>query len=193
MKINMVLLDLDDVLVDFTSAACAVHGIDPAILDLRRTPGIWSWTEESWPNLSAAQFWQPINAAGSRFWYSLKPLPWLADLFALADSITETLNEWHIVTSPSWDESCYSGKVAWLKTTFGKSFDRFHLTSYKEMFAKEGTLLIDDREENCEAFTAAGGQAVVFPTLGNKFHAHRADPVAYLKSLLLGEVDALTV
>lgn len=175
-----ILIDMDEVLVDFMTGACLAHGWSPQYLASKRKPGVWCLAKTM--GLSLGQFWQPINKAGEPFWLSLRPLPWMGDLLQLVDANSK---EWHIVSSPSHDPSCYSGKVAWLKNYFGNTFDRFVLTPHKHLFAKSSAILIDDKEENTAEFCQAGGKAVLFPSLTNLLSEYVSEPVDYVKFSLM--------
>lgn len=191
MKNLTILLDMDEVLVDFVSGACQAHGITKDQLHAVQEPGVWN---SALPlgriigsEVSPSDFWKPIHDQGERFWDELGPLPWIDKIIEMVSKITD---EWHIASAPARHEGCYSGKVKWLKRKFGPTFDQFCLTPHKHLFAKEGVLLIDDREENITKFIAAGGQGLIFPTIGNSLHEYRNDPVAHLAmslETLLGE------
>lgn len=177
---------MDEVLADFIGAACVVHGFSVEELTLKRTPGTWDITEAL--GVSVTKFWKQINKGGKAFWSEIAPLPWKNDVMELVESMT---TDWHIVSSPSYSISSYTGKVNWLKKQFGHDFTRFALTPHKEIFANPNTILIDDREENLEKFRAHGGLGVVFPSLGNSLHELRQDPVTYVQ-LQLEEIFKCT-
>lgn len=174
-----ILIDLDDVLVDFTKAACEIHGFTKVQMGDNRPLGQWSIIEPL--GLTLDDFWEPISAAGSDFWANLEPLPWIDELLNLIQNATA---EWYVVTAPSQCPTSYNGKVLWLKNYFGDRFDKFVITPHKFLLAKKGTIIIDDRYENCENFVSGGGCAITFPTRGNPQHALSHDPVAYVKQRL---------
>lgn len=173
-----IFLDMDGVMVDFDSGACAAHGVTPAWLAERRTPGQWSIVDPL--GVSLDTFWDRINDQGETFWLGLQPQPWLRELLHLVDTITD---DWYVVSSP--DEAAvgavYSGKVKWLKRYFGKSFNRFIPTPHKHLLAGNG-ILIDDHQTNVNEFVRHGGQAVVFPSIGNNLYPHRDRPVYWLSN-----------
>ena len=170
---------MDEVLVDFVSGACEIHGTTREELTKKWPVGHWSIVEVL--GLFKSEFWNRINKEGEDFWFNLKPLPWCNDLLELVKSTTD---DWHIVTAPSMAISCYSGKVRWLKTYFNPGFDRFVITPHKYLFAQPGIVLIDDREENVLDFVKSGGEGLVFPTHGNRFHEYKEDPVASIADVL---------
>lgn len=174
-----ILLDMDEVLVDFVSAAIALHGQDRETVYARWKPGKWSMTEPL--QLTPDQFWEPIHRAGADFWVNLEPKPWIEELIKIVEQYTRN---WHVVTSPSRCPTCYDGKVRWLKNYFGPGFDRFAITPHKHLFAKPNTILIDDRGENCRKFEAYGGDAIIFPAIQNCLHWRRDNPLEFVSGQL---------
>lgn len=166
-----ILLDMDEVLVNFVDGALAAWGVERAPVLEHWTPGRWDMVPPLSKALGLAEpmsnnrFWSRLE--GDSFWLGLEPLPWFDDLLQL---ITNYTDDWHIVTSPSLCPTSYDGKVKWLKTKFGKSFDRFAITPHKYLFAGPDTVLIDDRDRNIEEFAGAGGIGVVFPSHHNSEH-----------------------
>lgn len=194
-----ILIDMDEVLCDFTGGACRLWGITREQLDAQRQPGDWCivsalskaiheidprWASvplDTRPQLSLQHFWTAIQEKGEAFWTELDELHWMAAVIAAVEDATD---DWHIVSTPSHCPSSYSGKAKWLKKVFGSEFDRFALTPYKEIFAGPNVYLIDDREYNCEKFNIAGGHAILFPSYGNSLHAFSDNPVEYVQAQL---------
>jgi hypothetical protein len=199
---------MDQVLVDFVGGVCERWGLSPEEVRAEWPVGMWQMTEPltaalakkgrwrlSSDSVDGAEpmtldtFWQKLEGDES-FWTRLKPLPWAEDLLLLVQLLTE---DWHIVSSPSRCDCCYSGKVKWLHNYFGQGFDRFALTPHKYIFASPDVLLTDDREENCQRFVEAGGSALVFPQWYNVMHRRQDDPVAYLREMLTCYAEEGTV
>lgn len=182
-----ILLDADEVIFDFVAGSARSHGIEPDALNSHRTPGVW---DISGPlgelaigrPFTPEEFWAPINYGREEFWENLDLLPWFKEL---VEFVEEHSSEWHIVSAPSKCPTSYNGKVRAFKKVFGNDFDRFILTPHKSLFAKSNTILIDDRDENVEKFIQAGGQGIVFPTIGNSRHAHRDFPISRLEISLV--------
>ena len=182
-----IILDLDEVLVDFLSPACIVHGTtktqliesgiwQPGISGLHKVLGI-----------SLDAFWQKLNAAGNEFWEDLEPQPWADELLELV--IDKSGGDWLIASTPGYSSDCYIGKTDWLKNFFGYKFNRFAVFPYKEMLANKKTVLIDDQEDNILKFSKEGGRSILFPTLGNVLHRYRLNPMPFVKERL----DALEI
>ena len=183
-----VFLDMDEVLTDFVGGACVAHYTTVAELDFVRKPGIWSIVEplgtiRKIPGFTNDDFWEQIHCYGEIFWLRLAALPWARELTGLLDDLYP--QRWYIVSAPSRCPTSYSGKVKWLKRFFRQDFDRFLLTPHKHLFAKPGTLLIDDRELNLLKFEEAGGKGLLFPNMGNNLHAQRHNPLEYVRQHLL--------
>lgn len=189
MKIRL-LLDMDEVLTDFTGGALAAHGWTRARLESVRPAGYWDMA--TLMGMTTEEFWAPINRMGERFWVELVALPWVDAAVQLADEISQ---EWYVVSSPSWEPGCYSGKARWLKRYFGRRFDRFFLTPHKHVFADQRTLLIDDSPRNVDRFRRAGGKALLFPSLGNSLFYWANRPVEHIRDSfgLKGASDASEV
>lgn len=181
-----IILDVDEVLADFTNAACKIHGIQRAALEDYRLPGVWEINETvcklaNSSSLTKEDFWPPIDRAGDEFWAKLELLPWADELLELVTAYTD---DWHLVTSPSLNSSSYNGKVRWIQKHFGSHFDRFSIHPHKHLYANQNTVLIDDRQETVEKFIAHGGRGLVFPSTGNSLHSLSADPVAHVRRCL---------
>jgi 5'(3')-deoxyribonucleotidase len=173
-----IILDMDEVLVDFVGGMARHHGTTRQKLRQKQKPGVWEMHRTL--GISANTMWRPIYKSGLAFWLTLEPLPWIDDLIEMVETFDV---EWHIVSSPSLAADSYFGKTCWLKNYFGHDFDRFAITPHKHLFAKPGTILIDDKDENVEAFREAGGRGIVFPTKGNSEHAV-VDPLGYVYGAL---------
>ena len=180
------ILDMDEVMVDFVGGALRAHGWTRKRLYAAWPPGEWDMAAPM--GLTLEEFWAPLTAAGENFWTGLEPHPWLPRLLALVEGLTK---DWYIVSSPSQCSSCHAGKARWLKTRFGPHFDRFAITPHKHLFANPDTLLIDDRDETVRRFTDYGGVGLVFPARHNRLHRLADDPVRYLETVLKKEVVAL--
>lgn len=183
----VILLDMDEVLVDFVGGVYRMWGVSREEVEALRTPGEWCVLEplEKAVNqtLGIDGFWDAIHAVGSEFWEALDPLPWADELIELVESWDVP---WYVVTAPSDCPTSYNGKVRWLKARFGSRFDRFIISPHKELLAQPGRVLIDDREENVHKFTVGsdgrptGGAGIIFPSRGNSLHKYADDPLRLL-------------
>jgi 5'(3')-deoxyribonucleotidase len=178
-----ILLDMDEVPVDFTGAALAVHGYSWADFQpggrLAHTLG--SWGLDKAMDITANQFWNPIHERGADFWACLKPLPWMRELLRRVSLLT---NEWYIVTSPSRGVCSRIGKYQWMDHHLPHALDRLIITRHKHLLAKPGRILVDDRPANLTSFTHHGGNGVLFPAYNNINRDHAKDPVPFVMSQL---------
>jgi 5'(3')-deoxyribonucleotidase len=178
---------MDEVLADFIGAACKVHGVNKQHLQDHRTKGVWSVVEPigellKQPTFSHAEFWANIRKHGQGFWTNVEPLPWAFEVLDLAQHYAK--DDWYILSSPDKHHLCYSGKVKWLVDVLDVDPHRLIPFPHKHLLAKRGTLLIDDREVNLSKFASAGGDPMLFPTIGNRLHAHAENPMPHLMTSL---------
>lgn len=179
-----ILLDLDDVLADFAGAAAKAHGYEVDHVKQLRRPGVWG-DLAAYGCETNDQFWKPIHDhqyGEDFFWENIDPLPWYDELIEL---VTDTTSDWFIVTSPSRSPLSCSGKIAWCHKWVGTQFDRCIPTRHKYVLANPNTVLIDDRDSNCEEFREHGGNAITFPSIGNHLHGLKDKPVEYVRAMLL--------
>jgi len=174
-----VYLDMDGVLADFVKGACKAHGTTLEFILPNWEPGVWDMTLAM--NIPHSQFWREIDKLAAHFWERLEPTPFFNDIVKL---VKELSDDWYVLTSPTLRIPSYTGKVWWLRKHFGGSFDRFHITPYKHLFAGPGVLLIDDREKNVNEFVQAGGDGLLFPSYLNKLYEYKDDPVDHLREIL---------
>lgn len=179
MKISIIYCDLDDVIVDYTSASLALHGWTRQKFEALRRPGVWNGYEVM--KISADAYWEPIHKAGPGFWESLPELPHAAELI----TILQRFGNWGIATSPSRSVASWVGKANYLHARFTRAVvGNSHICFDKAQLAVPGSLLIDDRQENVERFIEAGGQGIVFPTRGNELYQLADNPVGYVRRTL---------
>ncbi len=186
MKKYRILVDMDEILVQFVEGACERWGttvdriipywpvgewnmIPPLSKSLGREVGSkWEITDK--------KFWDKIEG-DEQFWIGLQPTVFAREVLRLVESLTD---DWFIVSSPTECDSSYNGKLKWVKYFLGWNFDRFIPTSYKHIMARPDTILIDDRQSTVDRFIEEGGKGIVFPRHWNSQHAFKSDPVSYV-------------
>ena len=184
----VVYVDMDEVLSDFILSACEAHEVDRELVDENRINGEWCIVPAIARALKIPEqefttevFWKPIKEQGVDFWANMAETPWF-------DSIIKSLNtfnfEWHVLSAPTEDVDCYTGKAIWLKERFGLKFDKFIFTPHKYVLANSGCVLIDDKEDNVKKFSQVGGKSILFPHLGNRLHKVSSNPWDYVESYL---------
>ena len=169
MAIKRIFLDLDGVLADWTSAAIRVLGHEPEQVYAAWPPGVCDVQDAL--GISGNALWAAVNGAGHKMWSDLEPFEWCGDLFALCESKAPTT----ILTASSRDPKSASGKLAWMQSVFGTKFRNYLIGPDKPACAYPGAVLIDDRDDGCKAFIAAGGAAIVFPQIWNSNREHAKD------------------
>lgn len=155
-------IDMDGVLADLHSSSLEVFG--------------QTYVAEKWPpgeySIAAAlgitpeDMWPQIDAHPN-FWASLKPYPWAWALLAAVRS-------WGyrpvICTQPHGVPTRAFQKLQWMQTHLHPNWRDYHICERKEELAKPGRILIDDSDDNCQKFAAAGGTSILFPQRWNSMH-----------------------
>ncbi len=163
----MICLDQDGLLSDLWSSVLRYNGEDPQAVMERWPRGEYSFAKVL--GKPESKIWGNVHAAGYDFWTQLPELPYAAPLVDLALSLCEV----RVVTKPVDSYFCTAGKHIWLQNHFGGRLgtaDRFHITAAKADLARPDRLLIDDSDENCKAWRAAGGEAILYPQPWNAGH-----------------------
>lgn len=172
--IKQIFLDMDGVLTDFTGDVMRLFG-----REYNPEEHIGSWDIDDVLDISADELWRKIDEQGSKFWSEMTPLPRAFALYELVRSYADVI----ITTTPSEHSSSAAGKLEWLDRHFRPSgrraFRKYMLCVEKHHLAGPGCVLIDDKNENCERFVAAGGQAILFPQPWNDNHPHIDRPLHY--------------
>lgn len=175
-----VILDVDGVFCDFVGGCCRLYGWTAE--EFRAAHPSGEFGIEKTFGVSTNQFWKDVSKRGSDFWYHLDPTPWADELL---DWVRDRWGEnFFFVTATSREADCYKGKVQWIQNFLGSwKFNRFTMTRHKHLFARPNATIIDDREDNVSNFVLHGGEAILFPGIGNNLHQHIEDPMSYLNSL----------
>lgn len=167
-----IILDMDEVLSDFVGGAAAIHGLSLADVLKHWTPGKWDMTRPvgdalGRPNFRDNDFWEPIHN-NEGFWSGLSELPCARRIFEVVQKVSK--GDFMIVTAPNNCTSSHVGKIKWLKTFRDRHFNSFAITPHKHFFANSDSVLIDDRESNCDKFIRHGGRAILYPAYHNRLH-----------------------
>lgn len=168
-RFDIVFLDMDGVLADFQGAACKAHNkLPPAELAASGTWKPGDWDMPTVFGMNKEKFWRKIDEAPD-FWAGL---PALRDIKALFDLAQQLAPVARILTTPHGHASSYSGKWDWRQHHIPPAIKLCMVESSadKALLARPGRLLIDDSDENVDAFRAAGGSAILFPQHWNSAH-----------------------
>ena len=149
-------LDMDGVVSDAHQAFLKAMGREDLIKDYPAG----EFNVDKVAGVSLTTMWRKVAAAGRKLWSRMRKMPWADELYEKLKEIGDVV----FLTSPSQDPECLAGKLEWLQRfTKRKDFQDYIITARKELLAGPGTVLIDDRLENCEKFRKAGGEAILFP------------------------------
>ena len=156
MQINTVYLDMDGVITDFVS------GFEQLAIrkGYKKNSEIYkNWSIEGDWGITKSQFWHAIHGEGSTFWANLPKYPY-SD--SLVNIIKASGKELFILSTPSHKPSSWAGKVEWIRLHYPQLISKTILTEHKYLLAKPGTLLIDDKPENCKKFRENGGSSYMW-------------------------------
>lgn len=146
----MIFMDMDGVLADHVAGACDWTGrpIEELV-----TPGVWEIPLVDWAQLPMA------------FWVHLPKTP----DFARYEGILRSCDG-YILTHPC-SSDCYDGKLIWLEQHLPWfQQDRMIMTEHKHLLSAEGRVLYDDRNENVDDWTKAGGHGQLVDRMWNRGH-----------------------
>lgn len=147
MIIDEIFVDMDDVIVDFSSGYQQLTGknIKGEINTKLRTK------EES------ATFWAPIDRIGVPFWFNLE---FSSDGKMLWNYIKKYNPS--ILSSPSRRKESRIGKKLWVKKHLPRTELILCEASQKKKYAHPGAILIDDRVSNINQWIKAKGIGILF-------------------------------
>lgn len=174
-------LDMDEVVTDFTGAACRLFSV--SVKDLTRCRDLGSWeiitglSKATGKHLTNSILWKEIQKDEYNFWANVDPLPWADDILNL---VREVDPNFMLMSTPSLNPMCWAGKTQWIKDNYPRYNRQLCLTDHKDRFAGEYKILIDDKESTIEKFEVNGGYGILFPSLGNRLHKFASDPVPYV-------------
>lgn len=167
-------VDMDGVLCDFVGAAFRRIGRSVPLEQVQ-------WDIHEQLGLSADDFWELLDGHdASQFWLHIDPYPWFGELLAALEG-----KRWCILSTPSQNPGCVKGKVEWLNKHIAPNFRDYILTPRKHFAASPGAVLIDDNEDNCRQFAAAGGRSILFPQPWNSNRDKTAERIEFLREALL--------
>ena len=177
-----IFLDMDGVLSDLTSKALELFRVEEGTESFLRRwrkehPGDYQLSariHEAMPEkkrpetLSDDDFWDQINQRGFDFWFRMPRYKWTLDLWRGCRAIAG--DQVFVASAPTRGNDSPGGKAAWLREVFSIGPNRYMLGARKDLFAAPDRVLVDDNDENVEAFRKAGGHAILFPGPWNSNH-----------------------
>lgn len=181
-----VYLDMDGVLVDYIHPLLTVFNMTKEELLARWRPGVYEVSKAL--GMDYDKVWSTVKGLDESFWVNMPEYPWTRELWKKCNGLGET----RILSAPLNCGASASGKIKWLHAFTGdENFYGYHLTYYKEDCARWNHLLIDDKEENCDKFIAAGGRAILFPAYWNRLHKHWQNPYEHIETQIDLHVDEI--
>ena len=109
--------------------------------------------------------WTLLDKIGPKFWSEMTPISKGMDLLHIVQSLSKSFNFNVGILSAVHLLNGKIGKKQWLKqnTTISPEFIKIINNSHqKYKLATPDSILIDDKQENVEAFIKAGGKALLF-------------------------------
>lgn len=170
-----VLIDLDDVVVNFVDAACVVHGRENPYVT--NPSNLGNYHLEEILGLTKSQFWKPMTYD---FWLNLSLMDQGKRLINIVEAYVPK-KYICFATSPSSNDGCAQGKIDWIKKHYHRFSRSFAIGPMKYMYAGPNTVLIDDSQKNIDAFIEEGGIGYLFPSRTNKRYAEVGEEHIWLE------------
>lgn len=158
-----IVLDVDEVLADFTGEVAELFGLDREEFHLQRKASLengGSWYMESLlsrmvgEEIDQSDIWASIaqypGDGEIEFWHSLE---WKPRAKEIIEIVERSDANFHIATSPGRSPESVIGKTLWLADAFPNVKDlsgKATIIRDKWRLASPGRVLIDDRRKNCE-------------------------------------------
>lgn len=99
------------------------------------------------------------SAGKEGFFLNLDPYPGAREMLVFAKNLTGKLP--NILTAPVKSDFCEKEKEEWMQKHFSGLYDRFICNANKYEEAKEGSILIDDKEKYIGPFIEKGGIGIL--------------------------------
>lgn len=176
-KIKIVFLDVDGILTSFRKGIADALGKS---YDYAGMSDKWIFWDD-WPDVS---FEMVNDVCTFDFW---QYLPWMHDGHDILRAITDKFHweQIYLLTAPMPNIESPTGKWLWVSDNLPIYLKRTIITQVpKSLFAQPDILLIDDKDENVEEFTAAGGNAILVPRPYNKLRKYSDVSSNYVRSHL---------
>lgn len=161
--IETVYLDMDGVLADFHKG---VHNVFDRLYNY-----LSAYRYDFWEDWEEPISRNEVNSICNKdFW---KNLEWMHDGHDILREVTKyfKIKQIYLLTAPMPNVESATGKWMWVQNHLFEYYKQTIITQApKYLFAKPGTLLIDDKDSNVEEFVAAGGDAILVPRPWNKLH-----------------------
>ncbi len=156
-----VFLDLDGTLVNLVQGLCRYHKIPNPYYD---AANLGRYDIRHIVGFSQKAFWGVLD---HDFWVDLE---WMPDGRAILAEILKYVDIKHvtILTAPTGFSGCIEGKISWVNKELPGV--KYFVGNRKEAIAAPTKLLIDDHDDNIDAWIGAGGPAIQVPRPSNRLH-----------------------
>jgi 5'(3')-deoxyribonucleotidase len=155
----MIYLDVDGVIADFVGGAMKVHGVHIPPKEIK-----WNFfLDMGFQHENDPAFWGPLNNV--EFWENLEPLD---DGMELAKWLLKEHGDHVTLCTAANRPEAAEGRRRWVNKYFPELFEGIIFSRQKWRMAGKDKLLIDDNDDNIEAFYNKKGHTITIPRPWNK-------------------------
>lgn len=170
-QIQTIFLDLDGVCCQWWESALKLFPTATAPAD-----GLLSYWVSEHIGVHKSVVDDAVDQTGIDWWTNLPEYPWFNDLYNVLSSLGPKVV---FLTSPGHFKHAPNGKLMWLRSRLGSTFNDFVFTQHKHLLANPSSVLIDDSPDMIRRFSEAGGQTVLFPQRWNENIKYSKNPLIY--------------
>lgn len=175
--IKTVFLDVDGVLANFRKG---IHDAFAKSYNYATLSPKWNFWED-WPEIT----FEMVNGICTiPFWINLE---WMHDGHDISRMVLNKFqsNQIYLLTTPMPNVESATGRWQWIKEQLPAYYKRTIITQApKHLLARPDTLLIDDKDQNINKFTQAGGRGCLVPRPWNRAHFCADRTVEVVKEFL---------
>lgn len=167
--IRRVFLDLDGVIVNCNKSAARAYGVGYPATEVLGYDWVTRTYNEQHPEapITGEDFGR-IVAKDPTFWFTTEWFPWADDLVAFLEQ--RFPGQWNFLTKCTSYPECAAGKYTVVSKRYGREIAKKLVLTFapKHVLCRPGNILIDDWEQNCAEWEAAGGIAYRWRELGDQ-------------------------
>ncbi len=179
---KLVYVDMDGVIADFNRGIHAIHN-KPDIYDLPKSRGIWH-PETLWGDMTREEMWAPVHADSHNFWAELHKTKEADAIIQMLEGVFGSIA---ILTTPSSDPGCVSGKLEWIKKNFPQYENKVIFAESKYLISGKDRILVDDKDSNIREWETAGGEGILVPRPWNSGFTLRNSSLRQISGRLFGK------
>ena len=169
-KKPIVYLDMDGVIVDFVSGLHRALGLPYSVKEYPHPAGVYEMFPHAVSATVGRHTMESLLAGCSTvsFWENLRWDPLGGEILEIIESYGDEI---YLTSYPMKDPCTWLGKLRWIDKHIPQYNNKVILmTAHKQLLAKPGTILVDDRDDNVDKFCAAGGSGYLVPQPWNSAH-----------------------